>query len=96
MIKLQLLLRHPHCALELDPALRHRIETLGMRVTGSGHASVSAEIDPAAYESLFGAAPPVLSGCVDCAQDAPALSVPRDLEDAITLITIAARHVPTP
>lgn len=96
MIKLQLLLRHPHCTPDLDPALQHRLETLGMHVTGSGHASVSADIDADAYQRLFGATPPVCSGCVADVQAAPALPVPHDLEDAITLITIAAHHVSTP
>ena len=96
MIKLQLLLRHPHCTPDLDPALQHRLEALGMHVTGSGHASVSAEIAPDAYRRLFDSTPPVEAGCVAEVQAAPSLPVPRELQDAITLITIAAHHVSTP
>lgn len=96
MIKLQLLLRHPHCTPDPDPALHHRLEALGMHVTGSGYASVSAEVAPDVYRRLFGSAPPIESGCVAEVQAAPSLPVPRELEDAITLITIAAHHVSTP
>lgn len=97
MIKLQLLLHRPQCSPELNPALRERIEALGMRITGVGLATISAEMSLEDYEHLFGMAPPaaVGAGCMHSANAAPALPVPGDLADAITLITIAARHVTT-
>ena len=49
------------------------------------------------YEHLFGMPPPaaMTSGCMHSAPAAPALPVPAELSDSITLITIAARHVMT-
>lgn len=92
MIKLQLLLHRPQCSPELDPALRRRIEAFGMRITAVGLATISAEMTLADYQQLFGPAPPTVAGCVS-ASTAPTLPVPHELADAITLITIAARHV---
>lgn len=96
MIKLQLLLHRPQCSLELDPALRARIEAHGMRITAVGLATISAEMSHDDYEHLFGMPPPELvSGCMHSAPSAPALPVPPDLAGSVTLITIAARHVTT-
>jgi hypothetical protein len=96
MIKLQLLLHRPQCSTELDPTLRERIEALGMRITAVGLATISAEMSNEDYEHLFGMPPPaVVSGCMHAAAAAPALPVPPDLAGAVTLITIAARHVMT-
>lgn len=97
MIKLQLLLHRPQCSAELESSLRERIEALGMRITGVGLATVSAEMTHEDYELLFGMPPPlsVSAGCMHSAPAAPTLPVPAELADAITLITIAARHVMT-
>ena len=95
MIKLQLLLHRPPCSQGLDPELQQRIEALGMRITGVGLATVSAEMDPCKYEHLFGAPPPLQAGCMHSPQAAPTLPVPPEIAEAITLITIAARHVTT-
>lgn len=91
MIKLQLLLRHPTAQPELDDDLRAQLEKLGIRVTGNGRVTVSAEISPADYEKLFHALP-VPSGRPE---DTPDLPIPASLEGAVTLITIAPQHVPT-
>lgn len=91
MIKLQLLLSQPSRDAQLDPAVCARLEALGMQVTGSGLATVSAEIARDAYERLFGPPPPLQGGCVATAQAAPTLPVPADLADSVKLVTIAAK-----
>lgn len=96
MVKLQLLLRHPAALPELDPGLRARLEALGMRVTGSGRASVSVEAAPEVAQALLGVVPAAQSGFG--LLSAPALKVPPALADAISSISIAphhATHVPT-
>ncbi len=95
MIKLQLLLRHPGTEPELDPALRARLDELGIRVTGSGRASVSAEIDPARFAQLFGPLPETQAGFAPAPQATPALPVPPGLAADISLITVAPRHTMT-
>ncbi len=95
MIKLQLLLSHPKRELAVDPVLCAQLAALGMTVTGSGMASVSAEIAPDAYQRLFGPPPPLQGGFAPSAQAAPALPVPPELAGAVALITIAPRHVGT-
>ncbi|MEJ7808705.1 MAG: hypothetical protein WKG03_22640 [Telluria sp.] len=80
MIKLQLLLRRPSPDIALDPAVRVVLEAHGLVVTGSGRASVTAQMSEAAFERLFGVPP------------APDLPLPPGLADAISLITIAPRH----
>lgn len=95
MIKIQLLLHRPQCSPDLDPALRARIESFGMHITAVGLATISADMALEDYEQVFGAAPPTIGGCVHSPGAAPTLPVPRELAEAITLITIAARHVTT-
>ena len=90
MIKLQLLLRQPAPLPEIDPGLRARLEALGLRVTACGRASISADAEPAVAEQLFGPLPPLQAGFAPLS--APALPVPPDLADAISLITIAPPH----
>ncbi|MFP5390901.1 MAG: hypothetical protein ACLGI6_05050 [Gammaproteobacteria bacterium] len=86
MVKLQLLLRPPADADALCP----RLQSLGMHVTGVGRATISAEIDPERFACLFGSTGPE---CLVDPRAAPALPVPHELADAVTLITVAARHV---
>lgn len=83
MIKLQLLLRHPSADIALDPAVGAALAAHGMEVTGSGRASVSAQMTEAAFARLFGIAP------------SPDLPLPPGLADSISLITIAPRHSAT-
>jgi hypothetical protein len=84
MIKLQLLLRRPSADIALDPAVRAVLESHGLRVTGSGRASVSAEMTEDDFHRLFGPAPP-----------SPDLALPPGLADAVSLVTIAPRHSTT-
>lgn len=83
MIKLQLLLRHPSPDITLDPGVRALLESHGLRVTGSGRASVSAEMTEEDFHALFGPAPP-----------SPDLALPAGLTDAVSLVSIAPRHSP--
>lgn len=80
MIKLQLLLRRPSADIALDPLVRAALEAHGLAVTGSGRASVTAQMTETAFERLFGMAP------------SPDLPLPPGLADAVSLITIAPRH----
>ena len=91
MINLQLLLSQPSVEPELDPGMRERLEALGMQVTGSGYATVSAQIAPEHYARLFGAPPPLHGGSVATPQAAPVLPVPAELADSVKLVTIAAK-----
>ena len=93
MIKLQLLLRHPSPDIALDPALRAALEAHAFIVTGSGRASVSARMDEADFEQLFGPLPPLTAGFAPLSS--PELPVPPGLESAISLITITPRHSAT-
>ena len=61
------------------------------RATGSGMATVSAQIAPEHYGRLFGPPPPLHGGSVATPQAAPTLPVPAELADSIKLVTIAAR-----
>ena len=90
MIKLQFLLRHPAGLPGIDHQLRARLEGLGLRVTASGRASVSVEADAVTAERLFGPLPAVQSGFA--LLSAPALPVPPDLADDVSMISIAPQH----
>lgn len=85
MIKLQLLLRNRGAEPELSASLRAALETLAMHVDGAGRASVSVHMAPADYARLFGQ-PPLESS---------ELPIPAALADAVSLITVAPRHVAT-
>lgn len=95
MIKLQLLLRHPGADPELDPALRAQLEALGLAVTGCGRASVSATVSEDDFARLFGPPGPMKAGYAASALATPELPVPPALQGAISLITVAPRHVAT-
>ncbi len=84
MIKLELLLRRPAADPVLDPAVRTLLEQHGLRVTGAGRASVSAQLTEAAFAALFGKVDPNAE-----------LMVPAPLADAISVAAIAPRHCVT-
>lgn len=95
MIKLQLLLRHPGAEPEVDPALRALLGAHGIEVTGEGRASVSATVSEADFSRLFGEHGALTGGFAARQSETPALLIPDDLQDAISLITIAPRHTAT-
>ncbi len=95
MIKLQLLLRHPGAEPEVDPALRALLEAHGIQVSCEGRATISANISEDDFARLFGPHGPLAAGFAARQADSPALAVPDDLQDAISLITIAPRHTAT-
>lgn len=92
MIKLQLLLRHPGANPEVDPALRALLDQHGFKVTAEGRASVSATMSEDDFMRLFGPHRPLRAGFAARQSETPELAVPADLQDAISLITIAPRH----
>jgi hypothetical protein len=85
-INLQILVAMSHRNPDDIAAVRDGLTTLGIQPTSSGAASLSAAVDPAKFESLFG---PYPSGNVLTA--AP-LRVPPSLSDLVESITIAPRH----
>ena len=97
MIKLQMLLRRPGADPELDPALRALLEANGLTVTGCGRASVSATVSDQDFARLFGPAPALKAGFAAQPVSAAAgeMTVPAALLDAISLITVAPRHITT-
>jgi hypothetical protein len=92
MIKLQLLLRHPGQLPAIDAGLGAVLAAHGMRVTGAGRASISADISDGDFTQLFGLAADVRSGFARAVQATPSLPVPADLAGAISLITVAPQH----
>ncbi len=91
MIKLQFLLCHPSLVPEADPGLRARLAAHGITVTEAGRASLSATVGEKEFECMFG--PPQSEASTTARPfDPPALPVPADLADAISLITVAPRH----
>ncbi|MCE3603445.1 hypothetical protein LXA47_07470 [Massilia sp. P8910] len=95
MIKLQLVLRDPSRDRIDDPALCALLEAHGLRVTACGMATISAETSLAEAENLFGPIPNVRAGFASDVTSTPALAIPADLRHAVSLITIAPRHVAT-
>lgn len=95
MIKLQLLLRRPGANPEVDPALRALLEKHGIEISAEGRASVSANMSEDNFVRLFGPHRRLTAGFAASLYDTPELSVPADLQDAISLITIAPRHSAT-
>lgn len=89
MIKLELLLRHRAPGPELDTGLRAALGELGIRVLGVGRVTVTGEISPADFDTVFRTLPPA-SGRPG---DTPALPIPAPLQGAVTLITVAPQHV---
>ncbi|MES2018742.1 MAG: hypothetical protein V4484_19805 [Pseudomonadota bacterium] len=88
-----MLLRHPSAEPELEGALRSRLESHGLTITCVGRASLSATLPDADFARLFGPPPPLKAGFAADPLATPALPVPAALQDAISLITIAPRHV---
>ena len=92
MIKLQLLLVQASATPALDAGLAARLAQAGLRITGHGRASISAEVSEPDFARLFGVAPPHPGGFVANPADTPALPIPPELRDAIRLITLVPRH----
>lgn len=91
MIKLQLLLRHPRSEPEADPALRALLAEHGITLTGEGRASLSASVTEDAFARLFGA-PKIAASFTARPFEPPALPVPADLAESISLITVAPHN----
>ena len=95
MIKLQFLLRQPGAHPEVDPALRARLDGHGIKITAEGLASLSADVSEEDFMRLFGPHKPLTAGFASAPDQTPELKIPADLQDAISLITIAPRHTAT-
>lgn len=91
MIKLQMLLHSLTRAALDEPALRSQLSQLGIRATGVGLATVSAEISADAFEKVWGKPPAVVSGFAPDLE-ACALPVPAALAASIESISTVPRH----
>jgi hypothetical protein len=90
-MKLQMLL-HPHHRNSEGIAKAKRIsETLGIRPTAEGQASISADVDEEKYTSLFGAEAPIQPPAGPMA--AESLTVPEPLQEYVQSISIAPPHL---
>ena len=67
------------------------LQSLGIRPTAAGAASISAEADPEKFQSIFGIPPP--ENLPPDAVSGPSLSVPEPLKDYVESISIAPRHI---
>ena len=101
MVKLQLLLRKQWRTPEGVESVRKAAAAIGMTPTASGAASVSAEMDPAAFSKLFGQpvqhlprrpAGPTDFGTSSGGASGP-LKVPAALSDYVESITVAPPHL---
>ena len=85
-VRLQLLLRKEWRTREGVAAVLRELRALDMRPTGSGAATVSAEVGVRAFERRFGS----LSAVVRFETDT--LETPPSLRDCVESITVAPRH----
>ncbi len=85
-VRLQLLLRKEWRTREGVAAVRRALRALDIRPTGSGAATVSAEVGARAFERRFGP----LSAVVRFEKDT--LETPPALRDCVESITVAPRH----
>src|SRR5512142_2224861 len=85
-VRLQLLLRKEWRTREGVAAVLRELRALDMRPTGSGAATVSAEVGARAFERRFGS----LSAVVRFETDT--LETPPSLRDCVESITVAPRH----
>lgn len=90
-MKLQVLL-HPQ---QRNPSgvenAKRILQSLGIRPTAAGAASISAEVDAEKFQSVFGIPPP--ESLPADAVSAQSLSVPEQLKDYVESISIAPRHI---
>ena len=91
MIKLQVLLRKPWRNPEGIAKVRSLMQDLGITTTASGAASISAEVDPALVESIFGAKlGPREAQRTTAVREFP---LPDSLREYAESITVAPRHI---
>ncbi len=90
-MKLQVLL-HPQ---QRNPSgvenAKQILQSLGIRPTATGAASISAEVDDEKFQSIFGIPPP--EGSSAGAVSTETLPVPESLKNCVASISIAPRHI---
>ena len=72
--------------------LTARLERLGIRVTGRGAATLSAEISPTALKQVFGIAVTTSTGFVSLESSNASLPIPSELSGDVDLVTLVPRH----
>ena len=91
VIKLQVLLAEN--TMPADVArVRNWLETNGVRVTGAGPRSLTAQADIGTFRKLFGEPAKTVGGFVESLSEAQALPVPGPLRDWVKLLTLTPRH----
>jgi hypothetical protein len=90
-MKLQLLL-HPHRrSPEAIATVKKISQSLGILPTAEGAATISADVDPSTFQSLFGT-PPDESLFSDPASSPPLL-IPESLRSHVQSISVAPHHI---
>ena len=101
VINLQILLYNEHRSPADIEKVRGIAQALGMKPTGSGLASVSAEMEPGAFESLFGQKAPETPSRTPSigefgasgGEDSNVLPVPEILQPLVESITVAPPYI---
>jgi len=101
MIKLQILLRKERRTPEGITMVKEIAASLGIKPTTSGAASISGEIDPKAFEVLFGTRAEQVGARPPSGSDygspggavSSALRIPEPLQNHVENITVAPPHI---
>ena len=92
-VRLQVLLRSDWRNEQGRSDVAATLRKLGLEVTGTGQASISARASSAVVTELFGAKPPVAKSAGQVGLTDAELSVPDALAERVQRITIAPQHV---
>jgi hypothetical protein len=91
VMKLQFLVHPQHRSPEAIARVKQIAQSLGIVPTAEGAATISAEADPATFQSLFGIAPDEKLFANPATNQT--LPVPDPLKDYVQSISVAPRHV---
>src|SRR5262249_10472488 len=90
-IPLQILVRDDHREPAALARITAQLQSIGLEVTGSGRATVSARAAPQVFEKLFGRPAPTGTSR-PAATDETALPIPPALRGRVASITVAPKH----
>jgi hypothetical protein len=91
VIKLQMLLVPGADSAAVEHACKW-LESQGVRITGTGSRSLSAQTDADTFCKLFGEPPKTVSGFARGLHDARPLDVPEPVRKVVQLLTTIPRH----
>jgi len=87
MVRLQILLRKERRTPESVAAVRRILESLGIRVSASGAATVSAAVEADRIEAIFGEVRPLIQFRTDT------LPIPELLRDYLESVSVSPKHI---